>query len=142
MQNEMLCSAPNPLALRQHPRTEALDRAILDLLELQAWDMAPGEVTSAELQQRWHCSQASASRRLAAIGRLPGWRVLLPRGRGARAWIGPDVPPAVPMPLSPRERWERIRQKQNTCPTYHPNPLRCNGSAPLVHPITLDCDAM
>jgi hypothetical protein len=132
----------NPLTLRKHPRSEATDRAILDLLELQSWDMAPGEATTAELQQRWHCSQPSVSRRLAAIGRLPGWRVVVAPGRGARAWIGPALPPAVPMPPSPRERWERIRQKRNTCPTYHSNTLRCNESAPLVHPITLDCDAM
>lgn len=102
--------ALDPLTLRQHPRTEATDRAILDLLELQAWDMAPGEVTTAELQQRWHCSQASVSRRLAAVGQLPGWRVLLPRGRNASACIGPAVPPAGPMPPSLRERWEQIRQ--------------------------------
>jgi hypothetical protein len=31
----------SPLTLRQHPRSEATDRAILDLLELQAWGMAP-----------------------------------------------------------------------------------------------------
>lgn len=142
MKKEMLFVTTNPLTLRQHPRSEATDRAILDLLELQSWDMAPGEVATAELQQRWHCSQPSVSRRLAAVGQLPGWRVLLPPGRGARAWIGPAVPPAVPMPPSPRERWERIRQKQNTCPTYHSNPLHCNGSAPLVHPITTNCDAM
>lgn len=110
IKSEKRCMALDPLALRQHPRTETTDRAILDLLELQAWGMAPGEVTTAELQQRWHCSQSSVSRRLAAVGQLPGWRVLLLRGRGARAWIDPAVPPAVPMPPSPRERWDRIRQ--------------------------------
>lgn len=87
--------APNPLALRQHPRTGEQDRAILDLMELQHWGQAPGMVTTARLQRAWRCSQASVSRRLAAVGRLPGWRVDVPRGMGAEIWIGPVLPPTT-----------------------------------------------
>ncbi len=81
------------------------DRAILDLLHLQELGHAPGLVATRQLQLLWGCSQSQVSRRLAAIDRLPGWRVLWQRGPRAEAWISPAVAP------SPRERWEAIRQR-------------------------------
>lgn len=97
--------------LRHHgPRSEARDRAILDLLELQERDMLPGIVTTAGLMAIWRCSRSMVSRRLAAIHALPGWRVQHEAGPYACIWIGPCLRTAPPRPLSTRERWERVRE--------------------------------
>lgn len=98
---------------RNAPRSETRNRAIVDLLELRERHMIPGRITTARLRALWGCSRIMASRRLSAIGELPGWRVEWQLGPRSYARITPCSladPPARPVsPLSARERWERLR---------------------------------
>ena len=94
--------------LRSQEQSFTRDRAILDLFQLLELDRAPGQVTTDELRRLWHCSQSQVSRRLAAIDRLPGWRVQWQSGRGAAAWIGREIQAAPP---TPRQRWEALRRR-------------------------------
>ena len=63
-----------------HARHISVDRAIVDLLELQELDMAPGLLTTRVLEKLWGCGQSQVSRRLSAINRLTHWSVLNWRG--------------------------------------------------------------
>jgi hypothetical protein len=100
-------------------RSLAADRAIVDLLELQELDMAPGIVTTAQLSELWGCDQSQVSRRLAAIDRLGPWRVQPNRGREGGYWLAPRLKPAPPLPAvrppgseltqARRRRWEALQ---------------------------------
>lgn len=95
-----------------HGRDLATDRAIVDLLELQELDMAPGILTSSDLRELWGISQPQVSRRLAAIDRLGAWHVQPQLGRLGSYWLAPRLKPMPVLPEpgpSPRERWEALR---------------------------------
>lgn len=48
-------------------RHEHSDRLLMDYLELVTIAREPGQVHTADLQQRWHCSQPTVSRRINAL---------------------------------------------------------------------------
>ena len=62
-----------------HARHISVDRAIVDLLELQELNLAPGILTTSGLRELWGCSQSQVSRRLSAVAAAgladitPGW---------------------------------------------------------------------
>jgi hypothetical protein len=95
-----------------HCRNIAADRAIVDLLELQELDLAPGILTTTQLRELWEISQSRVSRRLTAIDHLGPWRLQPQMGREGGYWLAPRLKPAPPIPEpgpSPRERWEALR---------------------------------
>ena len=95
-----------------HARRITVDRAIVDLLELQELDLAPGLVTTSGLRELWGCSQSQVSRRLSAIDRLTPWSVQCWQGGRQGFWLAPRLGPAPVLPEpgpSPRERWEALR---------------------------------
>lgn len=108
-----------------HARHISVDRAIVDLLELQELDLAPGMLTTSGLQELWGCSQSQVSRRLAAIDRLTHWSVQGWQGGREGFWLAPRLAPAPVLPEpaqrprrqhprerpSPRERWEALRSQ-------------------------------
>lgn len=67
------------LALRNG--TAARDRAILDLLQLQALGRVPGSISTAELRLLWHTSQSQISRRMTAVHQLGAYVVRSGWGR-------------------------------------------------------------
>ena len=102
-----------------HARHISVDRAIVDLLELQELDLAPGVLTTGGLQELWGCSQSQVSRRLAAIDRLTHWSVQGWQGGRDGFWLAPRLAPAPVLPepgLSPRERWEALRLQWREVP--------------------------
>lgn len=97
-----------------HARDITADRAIVDLLELQELDMAPGILTTNGLRDLWGITQPQVSRRLAAIDRLGPWQLRCGHGRYSTYWLAPRLNPARPIPdpgPSPRERWEALRRQ-------------------------------
>jgi hypothetical protein len=94
-----------------HNRNLIADRAIVDVLELQELDFAPGILTTRELRDLWRASQSQVSRRLSAIDQLGPWRVQVQQGPGSCYWIGQRLKPAPEPPASPRERWQALQQR-------------------------------
>lgn len=97
-----------------HARHISVDRAIVDLLELQELNLAPGMLTTSGLRELWGCSQSQVSRRLASIDRLTHWHVQGWQGGREGFWLAPRLAPApvLPEPVpSPRERWEALRSQ-------------------------------
>jgi len=46
------------------------DSTLVDCLQLDQWlPKTPAQIRTAELRRRWHCSQATVSRRMTACGR-------------------------------------------------------------------------
>lgn len=97
-----------------HDRDISIDRAIVDLLELQELDLAPGILTTIQLRDLWGVSQSCVSRRLTAIDRLGPWRIQPQMGREGGYWLAlrlkPVPPKRDPIP-SPRDRWEALRKQ-------------------------------
>lgn len=81
--------------------TASRDRAILDLLQLQALGHVPGSVSVAQLRLMWSASQPQVSRRMAAVHQLGVYWVKSGWGR-YRLLAGHEVRAA---------RWEAKRQQ-------------------------------
>lgn len=61
---------PSMKLLELRDGTAIRDRAILDLLQLQALGHVPGSVSTAELRLLWRTDQSQISRRMTAIHQL------------------------------------------------------------------------
>lgn len=83
------------------------DRAILDLLQLEQLDLAPGVVPVALLKALWRLSQPQVCRRVNAIAGLGIYQVCSGHGRYTLIRLGGHQPEQ----LSPKERWDAARRQ-------------------------------
>ena len=85
-----------------------VDRALLDLLELEQLGVVPGVVPVALLKVLWKLSQPQVCRRVNAIGELAIYEVRA--GHGRYTFIQPR-PRAQQQQPSAAERWETVRRQ-------------------------------
>ncbi len=88
-----------------------VNRAILDLLELEQLGVAPGVVPVALLKALWKLSQQQVCRRINAIAELGIYQVRPGHGRYTLIQPRPIRPAPKPPQLSPSERWEAARRQ-------------------------------
>lgn len=113
---------PTPAELLAH-RWRVSDSVLLDWLDLSQLVDPPCLVRTADLIEHWRCSQSAVSRRLSRLWEAGLLDYRTTRGAYRIRRLGP-----------PLEQYARS--------AYQSDRLRRNGSDPVVHLLTPDCERM